>query len=146
MFKQTHVLKINQLGGRQEANDRIRKVRSIGVYAERFRLEDDHFNNSIAHPSSVLLHDSCVHCVVVVECVAWLELVRIECPDIAYKCCAQIRKQCWCIFKCLNRNDPRTTLLSLTQQPASNPSEQVGRTWIRRGSEIVLSLKSRRGR
>jgi len=36
--------------------------------------------NSISHSSSVVLHDSCFHCLVMVKRVVWLEVVRIVWP------------------------------------------------------------------
>ena len=74
--KHVRVLKINQTGGQQEANDRIRKLRSIGVYAQRLRLDNDYFQFNrafIIHVVARLLF----HCVVMVERVVWLEVVRI---------------------------------------------------------------------
>jgi len=76
MHKQTRVLKINQTGGQQEANERIRKLRSIGVYAQRLRLENDYFIFNRAFIIRVVAR-LLFHFVVMVERVVWLEGVRI---------------------------------------------------------------------
>ena len=98
--------------------------------------------NSIAHTSLLLLHDSCVHRVVMVECGACAHGMPTSHQIVAYKAAST--------FKCLNGNDTRTTLWSLTPQPATNPSEHVGAHMglkkLRERTCRVVSLKFRRDR